>query len=145
MNCQIDQVRKHLESASAPGHWLGPLANTSPLPHQKKGIPCLPSNTLWPLPMVSEATEVLPSFLSHDANETETPDGTLSCVLRGTPTTNYTFSFTLHSSSSKTRIWLLTRRGARGRASTKCHLLQEPERTAWWSAQGMHHHPQMKF
>ena len=38
--------------------------------------------------MVSEATEVLPSFLLHDANETETLDGTLSCVLRGTPTYN---------------------------------------------------------
>jgi len=50
-------------SASSPGHLLGPLANT---------FPFLPSNTLWPLPMVSEATEVLPSFLSHDANETET-------------------------------------------------------------------------
>jgi hypothetical protein len=40
----------------------------------------------------------------------------LSCVLRGTPTYNYTLSFTLHSSSSKTRIWLLTRRGARERS-----------------------------
>lgn len=55
-------------------------------------------------------------YLSHDANETESPGGTLSCVLRGTPTYNYTLSFTLHSSSSKTRIWLLTRRGARERS-----------------------------
>ncbi|KAI3664449.1 hypothetical protein L1987_89023 [Smallanthus sonchifolius] len=55
-------------------------------------------------------------YLPHDANETESPGGTLSCVLRGTPTYNYTLSFTLHSSSSKTRIWLLTRRGARERS-----------------------------
>lgn len=50
--------------------------------------------------------------------------GTLSCVLR------------------QTRLCLshsiALRRGcARGRASNQCHLIQEPERTAWWSTQGI--------
>ncbi|KAK4412278.1 hypothetical protein Salat_2979400 [Sesamum alatum] len=130
MNCQIDQVRKHLESASAPGHLIGAASKTLLLSPTKKGSmpspPTLYGRFLW----YRRRLKYYLLFCRMMLTKPKPRTALCLVVLRGTPTTNYTFSFTLHSSSSKTRIWLLTRRGARDGRALNVIFYRSRKRTA---------------